>query len=225
MGLSVKWTFENESIFYAGEPLIIYLTLSCNSEIKKQAAAVPQPSFLSSVFGIFSPSSSTESSPAPDLFNKPTVEAENSRKKSILFVPKSRDISQGNYKLNDESQVVLEEEIQEMPLKIQLSNLNIAASQTVDSMQDLQTLPANDTHLLQCKTLKREKPPFARPLSVVSHVESSISKVSQASPVVQENVENVSNQQDIAWVFAQMQGNFKVDVRLESQSIGYNSQK
>ena len=219
MGLSVKWTFENESIFYAGEPLIIYLTLSCNLETRRQVAAAPQPSFLSSVFGLFSPSSSTESSPAPNPSNNQSVEAQNSRKKSILFVPKSREIVPGNYKLNDENQQVLEEEIQEMPLTIQLSNLNISAPQALEIKPDLQTGPINTTPLVNGKTQKREKPPFARPLSVVSHAEST----TQASPIVQENVEKDSNQQEIAWVFAQMQGNFKVDVRIETLNIGYNS--
>lgn len=200
MGISVKWTFENESIFYAGEPFIIYLTLSCTTDIEKPVMT-PQPSFLSTVIGIFSPSSASSiasTSTLPKIH--PLVEAENSRRKNIQFVPKSQKIS---YKPSNLPKDFEEERVQDLPLKIELNNSEIVSNSEAKSPE-----MKNSNY----KTSTKEKPPAARPLSMISHADSN---VSQVTPVIQEQSLKSSSQEgmeEIAWIFAQMQGNFKVDV-------------
>jgi hypothetical protein len=223
MGISVKWTFENESIFYAGEPFIIYLTFSCTADEKKPVPMAPQVSFLSTVMGMFSPSSSLSTTSSPPATKKLTVEAENSRKKSLMFVPKSQKLSYKSTKLPELDQ---EEVIQGETVKIQLSNSNDVLADS----DRFQTTATNGTgtpiHSMTNGKHKREIPPVLRPSSAAvfpseteskgqaerppNQRKSSVSNVSSEA----ESEENVTLQgvQEIAWIFTQMTGNFIVDV-------------
>lgn len=224
MGISVKWTFENESIFYAGEPFIIYLTLSCTADVKKPAAMAPQPSFLSTVMGMFSPSPSFSTS-SPQAPKRQSVEAENSRRKSLLFLPKSQKISYKNTKL---ASIEQEEEIQESTVKIQLSNSEISIADSLAKTLEGSVAPvANGSNPADVENIRNlkigEKPPFPRPLSVISHEDSNLSQNTQVSMTEDSPPTTQGGKEEIAWVFAQMQGNFKVDVRRWKLNIGYNS--
>ena len=207
MGLSIKWTFENEPIFYAGEKFIIYLTLSCTVEEPPQpvVSAITQPSFLSSMFGIFSSSNS------PKIQSAPAVTAENSRRKSTIFYPKPQKALE-----RIQGSVLPENDagIEDQPLKIELSQLNISINEPLEEaiMSDLSgTFPVDN---LREMLNSRRKPPLHNPLSVTSHPESNISQ--DGGGLTDEN--SKSKVEEIAWVFAQMQGNFMADVSI---SIGF----
>jgi hypothetical protein len=250
MGISVKWTFENESIFYAGEPLIVYITLSCTAAEKRPVATPPRPSSLfSTVLGMFSPSSATSPASSPPAPKKLTVEAENSRKKTLLFLPKSQKIS---YKSTKVPELDQEEGLQGETVKIQLCNsqdaivealktpLSIVTNGSASSPKNARNASAssnesiaslnsaaNGSHAVGLNTIPNGnhtggRPPFPRLSSEASHAEFRVSQDSQVAETEKSSTKlALQGTEEIAWIFAQMTGNFKVDVRFKRINLGY----